>query len=167
MTTALLIGVPVFTLRKFIEKPNNVELPISFLGVSVGLFLAALWVRFPAMGLYVDGDDLVARSWWSTRRYARSTMQRCRADEYGGLFFLFGWPVSGGQLQSGHIVLEAGGVCHTLGGTVTSLEAARKQAEAINRWLGLSVGAGVGERRSRARRAGATNQGRHDAAKST
>lgn len=160
MTSALLGTLPALSLARYLEDPGRVEIPISFVGIFVGLGIVAMWVRFPATGLYLDDDVIVVKSWWSTKRYPRSTLQRCRAEPYGGFFFILGWPVSGGMLQSGEILLEAGGYVRTAGGTVTSLGVTVKQAEIVNRWLGLSVGAGVGERRMRARRAGAGNDDR-------
>lgn len=108
-----------------------------------------VWARLPMTGVSISRDALVVRSWWSTRTYCRADVERCRAEAYGGWMYVFGWPVVSGSLQSGSLLLETVDGDRALGGTVTSMYVARRQAELVNQWLGLQVGAGRGPRRNR------------------
>jgi hypothetical protein len=151
MTTGLLGAFPLVAYRLW-AGPDGVTPPVVLTGIGVGLLLTLLWVRLPRTGLYIQGDTLIAKCWWSTKRFQRDELVRSRSEPYSGWFYVFGWPVPGGVLQSGHVVLETPRMTYELGGTVTSMGAARRQSEAINRWLGSEVGAGTGERRARAAR---------------
>ncbi len=108
-----------------------------------------LWIRLPFTGVTLTSSHVVATSWWSRRKYERGAVERFRAEPYTGFFFVFGWTVYDGRFESGHLVLEfADGRRRPLGGTVCNRRVAREIAEALNRDLGLDVGAGVGQRRS-------------------
>lgn len=140
-------------LVRFLADPGQFELPVAFLGVGTALLFTLLWIRISRTGIYLNKHTLHLKSWWRTRWYRRSECQRFRAEPYSGLLFVFGWPVVSGVFQSGHLIVEIDGYEHAMPGTVTSLIVARRQAESLNRWLGLSIGSGLGERRTRAAQA--------------
>lgn len=106
------------------------------------------WLRVWKTGIYCGRDSLRVTGWWTSRQFDRRAIMRARAEPYRGWFYVFGWPVVSGSWQSGVLELELSDSVHSLGGTVTSLRSARRDAEQINRWLGLEVGAGDGPRRT-------------------
>lgn len=114
------------------------------------------WVRLPFTGIRIDGDLLVATSWWRTRTYVKGEIVRFREESYTGYLFIAGWTVSGGQLESGRVAAELrNGDTVRLHGSVCNRRTARRTSEALNRWIGAESGAGTGPRRSsRARRDG-------------
>ncbi|MFE5409970.1 hypothetical protein [Microbacterium sp. NPDC056569] len=102
------------------------------------LVYAWAWVRFPWIGVYVGDDGVIVRSWWRTRRLNKVDMSRWNADSYTGWLYVAGWPVAGGALEPGHLRLSTvDDRSITLGGTVTWRSTARRQAFALNDWLGV------------------------------
>lgn len=116
-----------------------------------GALLAWMWGRLPFTGVDLSEDRARVRSWFSSRLFMRAHIERFSYADYGGLFYIVGWPVAGGSLQSGMItvVTTAPSGEQELNGTVTNHRVAREQAEMLNQWLGLSVGASHGRRRAR------------------
>lgn len=111
-----------------------------------------LWIRLPSTGIRIEGNNLVVTSWWSRRTYARDDISRFQAESYMGAFFVLGWTVYSGQLESGLIHAEfRDGRTVKLHGTVCNRRTARRLAEYLNRWLGVDAGSGTGPRRSRRR----------------
>lgn len=135
----------------------------AFVWLSSGLLVPWVWcsVRLSWTGVHLSNDELVARSWFTTKRYPKSDILRCRHDAYTGLMFLAGWTVVDGVLQSGHLIIETHSGVIPLSGTVTSRRISRLQSERINRWLGVPTGDGDGPRR-RARRREALHRMSHD-----
>lgn len=114
------------------------------------LVCAWLWIRLSSTGIRVEGNDLVVTSWWTRRRYNRDLLSRFRAESYMGAFFVLGWTVYGGQLESGLIHAELrDGRTVSLHGTVCNRRTARHLAEYLNRWIGVDAGSGTGPRRTR------------------
>lgn len=145
---SLFIGVLPAVVLLNITSPSMPSILIWFSVVALPLCVL-LWVRLPFTGVTVSPSHVVVTSWWSRRAYERGAINRFRAEPYAGFFFVFGWTVYGGRFESGHLVLEcADGSARRLGGTVCNRRVAREIAEALNRSLGLDVGAGVGPRRS-------------------
>lgn len=121
----------------------------AFVWFSGCLLVPWTWccVRLTWTGVFFRGDDVIARSWFTTKRYPRSVIVRFRDDAYSGLIFLTGWAVIDGILHSGHLIIETSSGFAELGGTVTSRKVSRLQAERINRFLAVPAGNGDGPRR--------------------
>ncbi len=100
-----------------------------------------LWIRAAFVRISISGDTLIVRSWWSTMKIDRRRIRIVRAQTYGGFFYIVGWPVPSGVLESGELVIEkVDGTEATLRGTVTSFLTAKRQAAELNDWLGVEVG---------------------------
>lgn len=120
-------------------------------GFAVFPPLMWVWIRLPLTGVWISDEALRLRGWWRTRVFARGAIVRVRAEVHSGWFFVWGWTVHSGRLETGHLVLElADGRSIVAGGTATSLLVAKRQAEALNNWTGSEAGAGKGPRRSQA-----------------
>lgn len=120
------------------------------LSVISVLLCVWLWIRLPSTGVEIHGDHIVVTSWWIRRRYAREGISRFRAEPYTGPFFILGWTVYGGSLESGIVVVQTtAGATAPLHGTVCNRRTARRIAERLNQWLGVDVGSGTGARRTR------------------
>lgn len=107
------------------------------------------WLRVWKSGVACGHDSLQVVGWWRSRELDKRTIVRARARPYRGWLYVFGWPVVSGSWESGVLEIEISGDARTLGGTVTSLRSARRDAEQINRWRGLELGAGTGPRRGK------------------
>ncbi len=106
------------------------------------------WCRYPVTGVWTTPEKLVIRGWWRTRSWPRHDIAIVRAESYLGYLFVVGLHVTAGILEHGVLVMEMkDGSRVRLGGTVSDLWTARRTAEAVNAWLGLEAGAGLGERR--------------------
>lgn len=145
--SSLFLGAcPLILLLSPAANMPAVATVIAFGALAVCLWL---WVRVLATGIRVEDDRVSVTSWWTKRGYSRLTVARFRAEPYYGFFFVLGWTVYGGSLQSGELVLETqNGRQVRLGGTVCNLRTARRTAESLNRWLGIDEGSGVGPRRA-------------------
>lgn len=142
-------GVLVWALSGAREVPVYVTVPAA---ISTACFAWA-WVRFPAVGVYTSADSIRVSSWFSSRVYPKSQLTRFSVGQYYGLLAVLGWTSVSGSLQSGCLVAsDADGRSRKLPGSVTSYREARIQAEELNRWLRLAVGAGTGLRRTSSRR---------------
>lgn len=99
-----------------------------------------LWLRFPWVGVWVDGEWIVVRSWWTSMCVPCDGVVRVRAESYSGWFYVVGLPIAGGVLELGALSLDTSdrGVVR-LGGTVTWLRSARAQARALNVLLGVDM----------------------------
>lgn len=127
------------------------DAPVVAMVIAVGALAVCLllWVRVFLTGLRVAEEHVRVTSWLSRREYRRRAVARFRAEPYYGFFFVLGWTVYGGRLQSGELILEfQSGRRVRLGGTACNLRTARRIAESLNRWLGIEEGAGIGPRRS-------------------
>lgn len=149
VATLFLIWLPVgaFFASLNLSTPNRVLVIGPTVPVIVGLVWA--WIRVWRTGITVVDDRLVVRSCWRTRTYSRGVISRASGVPDEGWFYVVFWPVVSGAWQSGVVQLETRDGVVSLGASLTSLKCARVQAEGINRWLGLDIGAGVGPRRTR------------------
>lgn len=147
--TLILIWFPIGALIASIGRPIEeiLLLILPVLPVIVGLVWA--WLRVWWVGVFLESEMLVARSWWRTRSYSRSSIRRATGVLEEGWFYILCWPVVSGSLQSGVVQLQTQDNLFVLDGSLTSLGSARAEAERVNRWLGLDVGAGEGPRRRR------------------
>lgn len=155
LACATLLTVPLAAIVALAPPTEFQPMQIIFrlVGVSIVLCFAILWLRFPWIQVATGREFLRIRSWWSRSCIKRADIVRVEVESYTGFFYVVGWPVVSGALQSGALIAtRINGERVRLGGTVTSYRTARLQAEEINRWLGSEVGAGTGERRKRSSR---------------
>lgn len=113
----------------------------AFIAVAILTALGWAWIRAPFVRISMLEDAMVVRSWWTKHEIPREEVRVVRAQTYGGFFYMVGWPVASGVLESGELVIETSqGTERTLPGSVTSLLIAKQQAGALNRWIGIEPG---------------------------
>lgn len=139
--------------------PTDTPIPVRIVGLTSSALLLWLWIRLGRVGVWTSSDELVARSWWRTRRWKRDEVTRASAEVYEGLLWLFGLQIVEGTWQSGILRIElANGKRVTLHGSISDLYTTRRTSQALNRWIGSEVGAGTGERQRAQQRLRAERQ---------
>ena len=116
---------------------------IGFAVIAIAILatLGWLWTRAPFVRISMLEDALLVRSWWTKQEIRREEVRVVRAQTYGGFFYMVGWPVASGVLESGELVIETSqGTERTLPGSVTSFLIAKQQAGELNRWIGIEPG---------------------------
>lgn len=142
--------IGVLPLVLLVTNVSEVPLWASAASAVSVLVCTWLWIRLPSTGIRIEDTDIIVTSWWARRRYACDDISRFRAESYAGAFFILGWTVYGGKLESGLIHADMrDGRTVKLHGTVCNRRTARRLAESLNRWLGVEAGSGTGPRRSR------------------
>lgn len=97
-----------------------------------GLYIWA-WIRVWRIGLGFEEEGVVARSWFSTTRYANDDLERWSAEPYTGVLYVLGWPVAGGALEPGILNVDLrDGTRRPVAGSVTFRTTARAQARVLN-----------------------------------
>lgn len=108
------------------------------IGVSTPVLLAYVWawVRVWRVGVVIGEREVTVISWFTVMRLSRSGIERWSAESYTGVFFVLGWPVAGGRLEPGVLMVDLkNGVRHQVAGTATLRATARDQARYLNGWV--------------------------------
>lgn len=138
LTATTLLLAPAAIILAVFDSP--VPVAVRVLCCIVSLLIIWAWARLPWVGIWNVSDGKIAwRSWFSPLRTIElSSVERFRATEYLGLFFVVGWTIPDGRWQSGQVSVELkSGENITLRGSVTSLLAANAQCRELNDRLGI------------------------------
>ena len=104
---------------------------VSISAPVLGLYIWA-WIRVGRIGVRFEDEGVVAKSWFSTTRYANNDLERWSAEPYTGVLYVLGWPVAGGALQPGILNVDLrDGTRRPMAGSVTFRTTARAQARVL------------------------------------
>lgn len=93
------------------------------------------WIRVWRVGATIRDHDVTFTSWSGVQTIAKEDVERWSAEPYSGFFSVVGWPVAGGFLQPGELLVDlADGSRHRVPGTATLRTTAREQARFLNDW---------------------------------
>lgn len=144
VSTAISGSLPLGALVVSVGKsPQEIAALMTMCG-PIRMIYGRAWLRVWRTGIHCGRDSLRVTGWWRSRQFDRRSIVRARAEPYRGWLHVFGWPVVSGSWQSGVLELELSDSMHSLGGTVTSLQSARRdgvgQAIRCARLPGSSTG---------------------------